>query len=173
MLLQVCLREVHVAVEQGSPLYQQASAALTQLACDVAILSENCKAAVSSSEAVQHSAAPVEHNQKDECRKRITEQAGASSPLEVSIKGLKLRIDDSEASCDSLRYDSSSAVLCMRRAALSIIFKVRHSQTSKKVPPALADFVSSPWLMSASGALSTSIGASLQVCVSFIRPQPA
>lgn len=53
-----------------------------------------------------------------------TEQAKAGSPVEVTIDGLNLRIDDSEASCASLHYDSGLAAARLKDAHLNVVFKV-------------------------------------------------
>lgn len=128
------LRDARVAVQQGSPTYHKACAALTQLASDCHVLADRCEARAQGRLWVQNMqsavAAAGRVSDRGERTARSTAQTKASSPVEVTIDGLNLRIDDSEASCARLHYDSGSAVASVKEARLNILFKVQPSLVS-------------------------------------------
>ena len=45
--------------------------------------------------------------------------------MQVFVDGLKVNIDYSDASCSTLRYDSSSGTVSCTNATATIVFKVR------------------------------------------------
>ena len=129
------LRNARIAVQQGSPTYHKASAALTQLASDCRLLSDSCEAAVQGSAGSQSAPTAIvsstAHSKEGMSVDQSTVLSPESSPLDVIIDGLILRIDESEASCARFQYDSGTAAVSMKDARLNIFFKVNLRTSAK------------------------------------------
>ena len=123
------LRNARIAVQQGSPTYHKASAALTQLASDCCLLSDSCEAAAEGGAGLQKAQSAImlstARSKEGNSRDQSTGQPSYSNPLELIIDGLILRIDESEASCARVRYDSGSAAVSVKDVRLNIVFKVK------------------------------------------------
>lgn len=130
---QVQLHTVRISVQQSSPAYHRSSAALTQLATDCSTLLDQCRAEAEVRRAAVELAASQPMNESLQGSSALMVKKGESSRLEVILEGLKLKIDDSEASCSVLSYSGATACVSVKHARANIAFKVGHCHSSSRL----------------------------------------
>ena len=129
--LQVWLQAVRCAVQQSSPTYHRASAALNQLASDCRVVLQLCTLKTGNAqEEVDVAGCELRNDRPASTTCVILDSSHqpvrvrGSDLVEVIVDDLQLQIDDSEASCTRLCYNSVSSTVNVTDARASIVFKV-------------------------------------------------